>query len=85
MTLMSPAQSDVTLVATGYVYARKKATVAPKAAGRLAALRRRGQRSSKRAQIIAELESADAQAALAQVTRRHRRRAAPGSSARAPT
>ena len=30
VTLMSPAQSDVTLVATGYVFARKKATVAPK-------------------------------------------------------
>src|SRR5262245_33544426 len=38
VTLVSPAQEDVTLVATGYVHARKKATVAPKMTGRLARL-----------------------------------------------
>src|SRR5262249_24310859 len=38
VTLMSPSQSDVTLVATGYVYARKKANVSPKVGGRLAKL-----------------------------------------------
>ena len=66
VTLMSPSQSDVTLVATGYVYARKKANVAPKAGGRLARLVDEGT-VVKEGQIIAELESADAQAALAQV------------------
>jgi RND family efflux transporter MFP subunit len=67
VTLMSPAQSDVTLVATGYVYARKKATVAPKAAGRLSRLYVDEGSVVKDGQLIAELESADAQAALAQV------------------
>ncbi|MCU1276724.1 MAG: family efflux transporter subunit [bacterium] len=67
VTLMSPAQSDVTLVATGYVYARKKATVAPKTTGRLARLFVDEGSVVKEGQLIAELESADAQAALAQV------------------
>jgi RND family efflux transporter MFP subunit len=65
--LMSPAQADVTLVATGYVYARKKATVAPKVAGRLARLYADETSVVKEGQVIAELESADAQAQLAQV------------------
>jgi HlyD family secretion protein len=67
VTLMSPAQSDVTLVATGYVFARKKATVAPKTTGRLAKLYVDEGSVVKEGQLIAELESADAQAALAQV------------------
>ena len=67
VTLMSPAQSDVTLVATGYVYARKKATVAPKTTGRLARLFVDEGSVVKEGQLIAELESADAQAQLAQV------------------
>src|SRR5258706_9868401 len=33
VALMSPQPEDVNLVASGYVYARKKATVAPKIAG----------------------------------------------------
>ena len=67
VTLMSPAQSDVTLVATGYVYARKKANVAPKTGGRLARFFVDEGSVVKEDQIIAELESADAQAQLAQV------------------
>ncbi len=67
VTLMSPVQSDVTLVATGYVYARKKATVAPKTTGRLAHLFVDEGSVVKEGQLIAELESADAQAQLAQV------------------
>ncbi|HEX4460529.1 MAG TPA: efflux RND transporter periplasmic adaptor subunit [Polyangia bacterium] len=66
VTLMSPAQSDVTLVATGYVFARKKATVAPKTTGRLAKLYVDEGAVVKEGQLIGELESADAQAALAQ-------------------
>jgi RND family efflux transporter MFP subunit len=67
VTLMSPAQQDVTLVATGYVYTRKKATVAPKTTGRLAHLYVDEGDQVKDGQLIAELESADAQAQLAQV------------------
>ena len=67
VTLMSPAQADVTLVATGYVYARHKATVAPKTTGRLAHLYVDEGDKVKEGQLVAELESADAQAQLAQV------------------
>ncbi len=67
VTLMSPAQNDVTLVATGYVYTRKKAAVAPKTTGRLARLFVDEGSVVKEGQLIGELESADAQAQLAQV------------------
>jgi RND family efflux transporter MFP subunit len=67
VTLMSPAQSDVTLVATGYVYARKKANVAPKAAGRVAKFYVDEGSVVKEGALIVELEAADAQAQLAQV------------------
>jgi HlyD family secretion protein len=67
VTLMSPSQSDVTLVATGYVYARKKANVAPKLGGRLARFFVDEGSTVKENQVVAELESADAQAALAQM------------------
>ena len=67
VTLMSPSQSDVTLVATGYVYARKKANVAPKLGGRLARFFVDEGSTVKEGQVVAELESADAQAALAQM------------------
>jgi HlyD family secretion protein len=67
VTLMSPAQSDVTLVATGYVYARKKANVAPKAAGRVAKFYVDEGSVVKENALIVELEAADAQAQLAQV------------------
>ena len=67
VTLMSPAQGEVTLVATGYVQTRKKATVAGKTTGRIARLLVDEGDLVKEGQVIAELESADAQAALAQV------------------
>lgn len=67
VSLMSPAQNDVTLVATGYVYTRKKATVAPKVSGRLSRLLVDEGAQVKEGQLLAELESADAQAQLAQV------------------
>lgn len=67
VTLMSPAQADVTLVATGYVYARHKATIAPKVAGRLARLYVDEGSVVKEGQIVAELESADARAQEAQL------------------
>ncbi len=64
--LMSPSQEDVRLVATGYVYARRKATVAPKVVGRVIHLLDET-KEVKEGQIVAELESADAAAQLAQV------------------
>ena len=67
ITLMSPAQSDVTLVATGYVYARKKANVSPKIGGRLAKLFVDEGSVVKENQVLAELESSDVQAQLQQL------------------
>jgi len=67
ITLMSPAQSDVTLVATGYVYARKKANVSPKTGGRLSKLNVDEGSIVKEGQIVAELESSDAQAQMQQL------------------
>lgn len=67
ITLMSPAQSDVTLVATGYVYARKKANVSPKVGGRLAKLYVDEGSVVKEGQVVAELESSDVQAQLQQL------------------
>lgn len=67
VTLVSPQQADVTLVSTGYVYARHRATIAPKVQGRLAKLYVDEGAVVKKDQLIAELESADAQAQLAQV------------------
>ena len=67
VTLMSPAQNDVTLVATGYVFARHRATVAPRVPGRIARLYVAEGDKVKEGQLIAEIESADAQAGLLQV------------------
>jgi RND family efflux transporter MFP subunit len=67
IALQSPQQEDVTLVATGYVYSRKKANVAPKISGRIARLYVQEGDKIKDGQLVAELETGDAQAALAQV------------------
>lgn len=67
VTLMSPAQQDVTLVATGYVYARKKANVAPKTGGRLAKLYVDEGSVVKEGQMMAELDASDAEAQLLQL------------------
>jgi len=67
VTLVSPQQSEVTLVSTGYVFARRRATIAPKVQGRLARLLVDEGAVVKKDQLIAELESADAQAQVAQV------------------
>ncbi|HWE28558.1 MAG TPA: efflux RND transporter periplasmic adaptor subunit [Polyangia bacterium] len=67
VTLMSPSQADVTLVATGYVYARKKANVAPKTGGRLARFFVDEGSVVKENQILCELDSSDAQAQLQQL------------------
>jgi len=67
VTLMSPAQSDVTLVATGYVYARKKANVSPKVGGRLDKLFVDEGSVVKEGQILAELDASDVVAQLQQL------------------
>lgn len=67
VTLMSPAQNDVTLVATGYVFAHKRAILAPRVPGRIAKMFVDEGDKVKEGQVIAELESADAQATLAQL------------------
>ena len=59
VTLVSPAQEEVTLVATGYVYPKKKAVVAPKIVGRLARLLVEEGDVVKENQVLAELETAD--------------------------
>lgn len=67
VSLASPAVQDVTLVSTGYVYTRQKATIAPKVTGRVAKLNVAEGDKVTAGQIIAELESADPQAQLAQL------------------
>src|SRR5260370_29540393 len=67
VTLISPAHADVTLVATGYVYARKRATVAPKIIGRIARLLVDEGDRVKQNQVVAELDAGEAQAQLEQV------------------
>ncbi len=67
VTLVSPSQENVTLVATGYVNSRHKATVAPKVTGRIAKLLVDEGDRVKEGQLVAELDVADAAAQLAQV------------------
>ncbi|MSP59174.1 MAG: efflux RND transporter periplasmic adaptor subunit [Myxococcales bacterium] len=67
VTLVSPAQEDVTLVATGYVFSRKKATVAPKVQGRLSRLFVDEGDPVKENQLVATLDASEPEAQLAQV------------------
>lgn len=67
VTLVSPSQENVNLVATGYVNSRRKATVAPKVTGRIARLFVDEGDAVKEGQVVAELDAADAQAQLMQV------------------
>lgn len=59
VTLISPSQEEVTLVATGYVYPKRRATVAPKSVGRLARLYVDEGDLVKENQVIGELETAE--------------------------
>jgi RND family efflux transporter MFP subunit len=66
--LVSPIQNDVIMVASGYVQTRTKAIIAPKVIGRLARLHvTEGERVHK-GMLVAEMETADPQAQLAQVS-----------------
>jgi HlyD family secretion protein len=66
VSLVSPSQADVTLVATGYVVSRRKATLAPKMMGRVARLYFDEGDRVKQGQVVAELERTDSEAQLAQ-------------------
>jgi RND family efflux transporter MFP subunit len=67
VVLASPAHREVTLVASGYVFARKRAVVAPKVTGRLVRLRVVEGQVVESGQLLADLEDADPHARLAQV------------------
>ena len=66
VSLVSPSQADVMLVATGYVVSRHKATLAPKLMGRVARLYFDEGDKVKQGQVVAELERSDSEAQLAQ-------------------
>lgn len=59
LTLVSPQQAEVTLVATGYVYALKRATVAPRIVGRIAKIYVKEGEEVKAGQLLAELDALD--------------------------
>ncbi len=61
-----PSQAEVTLTASGYVVAQRQAAIASKATGRLEQLRVEEGDRVKTGEIIAKLEHADVDAALAQ-------------------
>jgi RND family efflux transporter MFP subunit len=66
VTLLSPSSGSSLLTASGYVVAQRKAEVASKATGRLVYLGYREGDKVKKDQIIARIENADMEAALAQ-------------------
>jgi RND family efflux transporter MFP subunit len=65
-TMMSPAQSNAVLTASGYVVAQRKAAVASKATGRLIKLNVVEGDRVKKDEIIAELEDSDIRTQLDQ-------------------
>ncbi len=65
VSLLSPSQADVTLVATGYVVSRRKATLAARTQGRLARLFVDEGDKVKQGQLIAEIDRADVSSARA--------------------
>ncbi|MBI4549138.1 MAG: efflux RND transporter periplasmic adaptor subunit [Ignavibacteriae bacterium] len=66
VSLLSPAQANAILTASGYVVAQRQASVASKATGRLVYLGFEEGDRVKKDEIIARIESADVEAALAQ-------------------
>ena len=65
-SLVSPSQANALLTASGYVVAQRKAAIASKATGRLVYLGYEEGDKVKKGEIIARIESADVNAALAQ-------------------
>ncbi|OLD69532.1 MAG: hypothetical protein AUI33_08995 [Ignavibacteria bacterium 13_1_40CM_2_61_4] len=66
VSFVSPSQSNEILTASGYVVAQQKASVASKATGRIVFLGHHEGDKVKKGEIIARIESADVEAALAQ-------------------
>ncbi|MBI1806452.1 MAG: efflux RND transporter periplasmic adaptor subunit [Ignavibacteria bacterium] len=66
VTMMSPTQANALLTASGYVVAQRKASIASKATGRIMYLGFREGDKVKQGDVIARIESADVEAALAQ-------------------
>lgn len=66
VTMISPSQASALLTASGYVVAQRKASIASKATGRIVYLGFREGDRVKKGEIIARIESADVEAALAQ-------------------
>ncbi len=66
VSFISPGQAGASLTASGYVVAQRKASIASKATGRLVYLGYEEGDRVKEGQIIARIESADVEAALAQ-------------------
>lgn len=66
VSFVSPSQSNEILAASGYVVAQQKASIASKATGRIVYLGYREGDRVKKGDIIARIESADMEAALAQ-------------------
>lgn len=63
---VSPAQASVTVMSTGYVTPQRRALVAPRIVGRIATIHvHEGERLAE-GQLIAELESADSRAGVAE-------------------
>jgi RND family efflux transporter MFP subunit len=67
VSLLSPSQAGSLLTASGYVVAQRKASIASKATGRLVYLGFKEGDRVRKGEIIARIESADMEAALAQV------------------
>ena len=65
-TLISPAQANVVVIASGYVVAQRKAAVASKATGRLVYLGVVEGDRVRQGQVIARIEDSDVKAQLAQ-------------------
>ncbi|HZD41388.1 MAG TPA: efflux RND transporter periplasmic adaptor subunit [Terriglobales bacterium] len=71
-SLISPAQANAVLTASGYVVARRKAAVASKGTGRLVHLGVEEGDKVKKGQVIARLENADVTAALSRARENRR-------------
>lgn len=66
VTLLSPAQADIKLVATGYVVPQRKALVAAKQIGRIKEMLVTEGQEVKAGAVLATIESDDLQAALSE-------------------
>src|SRR5437867_790751 len=66
VALVSPADAISLLTASGYVVAQRKAAIASKATGRIVSLSYHEGDNVMKGEVIARIESADVEAALAQ-------------------